>query len=88
MNLVNAQEMQRKHPKTFEAPSREELDKLKIDDTVKVACCGERFWTIITKINGDNITAIVDNDLLYTDEHGFKYKDVITFIKDNIHSIF
>ena len=80
--------MNKQHPDTFFVPSKRELNNLKPLDTVKVACNGERFWTIITEIKKSYITVKVENDLLFTEEHGIKYGDIIRFKIDNIFSIY
>jgi DNA-binding protein YbaB len=93
----DAQQMKKNFPQTFEAPSQEELDSLKINDSIKVAVLfdskgndvtAERFWVLITKIENDTITGTVDNDLVKTVFHGLKLDDTITFEKKNIYSIY
>jgi hypothetical protein len=81
--FVDAQEMAKRYPAFFEAPSNEQLDSLKIGDIVKVCHNEERFWTIIKSIGDDNkITAIVDNDLVCNQP--FKCGDEIQFMKCHI----
>jgi hypothetical protein len=88
-SFVDAQEMHRTHPKTFEVPTDEELNALKKGDEVKVCANNkERFWVIITSIDGDKITGTVDNELIDAGGHGLNYGDSITFEKKNIYSIF
>lgn len=84
----NAQKLKEQHPETFEAPTREELDSIQEGSSVKVCTNDERFWTVVTKIDGDNIKATVDNDLVRTKQHGLRYGDVIEFTKDNIYLIY
>ena len=88
LQFVDAQQMHKEHPDTFDVPSQDELDNLKIDDSVKVcANHAERFWVTITEINGEKITGLIDNDLLYTNTHGLKFQDIITFFKCHIYDI-
>ena len=87
-DFINAQEMAKEHPDTFEAPTIEELEGLKKDASVKVAIGGERFWAKIVSIDNGEIKATVDNDLLCTDEHGFKLGDTISFRKEHIYDIY
>ena len=87
----DAQALRLLHPETFDAPSYEDLQKLKNGDVVKVCVEGERFWTTIKEIHGDDantIVAIVDNDLVRTHLHGIKYEDEIIFRKNDIYSIY
>lgn len=85
--FVDAQEMHKKHPQTFDAPSREDLTDLKLGDIVKM-CANEkeRFWTIITAIKGNKITASADNKLVHN--FGFNLGDIIEFEKKNIYDIY
>jgi hypothetical protein len=62
IEFVDAQLMHKEHPTTFGCPSKEELDVLKVGDTVKICTGGERFWTTIEKIDGNKITATVVYD--------------------------
>ena len=95
--FTNAQKMAHLHPATFYAPSKEELNALKVDSIVKVChdfhrstinnMSSERFWATITKIHTNGkITAIVNNDLINT--MYFDYGSEIIFKKENIYQIF
>jgi hypothetical protein len=86
MEFVNAQEMMKKHPETFYAPSKEELDNIKIGDSVKVCVEDkERFWVTVTEIDGENITGEVDNVLIDVD---LELGEIIKFKKENVYNIF
>ena len=86
--FVNAQKMAIEHPKTFEAPTEEDLNSIVVGDIVKVSTGNERFWTIMTEINGDNISATGDNDLVQDENEDLTYGTVINFKKENIYDIF
>ena len=81
--FTNAQTMHKKHPDTFEAPTKEELDALKVGNIVKVSHNNERFWVTITAIDKDIITGKVDNVLIRPQP--FKYGDIIKFKKHHIY---
>ena len=83
-DFVNAQQMARENPETFEAPSKTELDNIKPGQPVKVSLNKERFWVLVTKVDGDNITGTIDNNLL---RNNLKYGDIVTFTKDNVFAI-
>ena len=86
--FVDAQKMQEKYPKTFEAPTWDELSKLEVGDLVKVCYNDEeRFWVIITEINHKNnkIKGRVDNALM--GNFGFSYGDEIEFEKRHVYVI-
>ncbi|WP_435008061.1 hypothetical protein P12x_005330 [Tundrisphaera lichenicola] len=85
--FVDAQEMNRKHPTTFEVPSDAELAAIKAGDSVKVCTCDERFWVTVTEVSEHRIAGTVDNDLIFTDEHGLDYGDVVRFTRENVYSI-
>lgn len=84
-DFADAQEMHRANPITFEAPTQEELDALVPEMFVKVCAGRERFWAIIQKIEGDKITAIIDNILVCSDLHGLYFRDEIEFEKRHVY---
>lgn len=84
--FVDAQEMSRLHPETFEALGKEELAALRTGDSVKVGYNAERFWTVIKEIDGEKIIAAVDNVLVTTED--FKYGDQIAFEKRHVYQIY
>lgn len=84
ITFADAQAMRIKHPATFYAPSKEDLDNIKDGDFVKVSVNNERFWVIVTNVNGDVVTGTIDNDLL---QKQLKYKDIIEFPKNCIYDI-
>lgn len=90
--FVDAQRMHLEHPTTFEVPSQEELDEVKIGMFVKVGVETddpelkvERFWAQVVKIDEDKIEATVANMLVVSKlQHG----ETINFEKKNIYSIY
>lgn len=89
-SLHNAQLMKELHPDTFHAPSLEDLSKITVDSLVKIATLfgAERFWVKVTEVDGDSITGTVENDLLFTDRHGYKDGDTLSFCKHNVYNIY
>jgi hypothetical protein len=92
MDFINAQKMAKENPNTFEAPTRQETDALKIGDHAKICNGKERFWVLITAVGKDSFTGTVDNELFCTDEYTlghiikFKWVHIYDFInnhKDN-----
>ena len=85
--LVDAQEMNRLHPKTFQVPPLEELDALTCKDYVQVGNGNERFWLLIESIDHehDEILGIIDNDLLNTSKYDAGY--LIAVRKFHVHKI-
>jgi hypothetical protein len=86
-DFTNAQEMRLKHPETFHAPSKEDLDNLKPNNFIKIGVCGERFWVQVKEVNGNEIKGVVDNDLIHSDEHGYYCNDTINVQKQHVMNI-
>ena len=84
----DAQAMAKMHPATFQAPSSKELEAIQEQDYDKVCIDDlERPWCVVRRVEGDKITAIIDNLLVYPDKHGLKYKDEIEFEKRHVYSV-
>lgn len=62
--LVDAQEMHRQHPDTFEVPSAHELATIKPGDYVKVCRGNERFWCRVDGAAGKYLISTVDTPLV------------------------
>ena len=87
MLLVNAQEMAKKYPETFEAPSKEELNKVKVGDSVKICIDNkERLWVSVTEITENLLKGTIDNCPVVLEN--IDYGDTISFKKENIYGIF
>lgn len=91
--FTDAQEMQRRHPSTFSAPTGDEIKGLRTKSYVKVCAGRERFWVQIIGIAFDDVDphktvfrGRVDNDLAFKSEHGLDYNDLITFEGRHIYS--
>ena len=84
--FIDAQEMHKQHPDTFEVPFKSELDAIKEGSTVKVCNGKERFWTQVTDVDGDKLTATVDNNLI--DSDGINLGDTIHFEKKNVYCVY
>ena len=84
--FVDAQQMAKDYPDTFEAPTEKELKNLKVGQYVKVSHNGERFWVEVVKVGiTDRMTGRIDNDLVC--EQPFECDDVINFRKCHIYNI-
>ena len=84
--FVDAQQMHRHHPGTFEVPSDRRLASISPGDTVKVCNRQERFWVTVSSVDGEHITGVVDNQLM--DDYGYNLGDSIQFEKRHIYSIY
>jgi len=92
--LVDAQDMHRHHPDTFDAPDFDTIVSMAIEGVfVKLGCGGERFWCRIVYVfdEGDpeslSFLGIVNNDLLMTGDHGLSMGDLVYFKACNILDI-
>lgn len=93
--LENALKLHEEYTDTFEIPSKEEIDSLKINDLVKLIfteendnpeIMPERMWVKITEINEDNFKGILDNDPYYL--KSIKCGDEVVFKSENIIDIY
>lgn len=86
--LVNAYKMHCENPTTFEIPTVEQLQGLKVGDDVKLCFNNlERMWVKITKIDSlENMEGTLNNDPAMI--RGLKYGDPIKFKACNIYSIY
>lgn len=83
-------------PTTFEAPSLQDLEALKPDSLIKIhleflgrdqpPVQGERFWVKLTDV-GENLTGLIDNELVFTDLHGLELSDQITFERRHVYQV-
>ncbi len=85
--FVDAQEMAKQHPATFEVPHQKELDEIRCDDFVKICAASERFWVRVTSVTGDHIEGIVDNVLICSDEHNLFFGQKVRFFKHHVYTI-
>lgn len=95
IRFVNAQKMKKQYPDSFYGPATKDLEALKPGDFVKVCAYQERFWAEVLEIEGQNVTARIDNDLItiklsYNEKISFQKDhiyDIISFQKDHIYDI-
>lgn len=86
MKLVNAQEMAKKYPETFEAPTQEDLNLVNVGDFVKLCFNDrERMWVQVTYRNGDKLKGTLANDPILIKD--LKYGDLIDFKLENIYTL-
>lgn len=83
----DAQAMARAHPLTFEVPEPERLAALRAGDFVKVCASNERFWVVLTARYGDGLVGKVNNDLIWTDDHGLSCDDEVRFTTDHVYDV-
>lgn len=89
VNLEDAHAMSIISSNTFEVPSNEEINQIEEGDYVKVCTAGERFWCQVVYVHKEaaEIYAIIDNDLINTEEHDLNNGDGIIIKSENIYAI-
>jgi hypothetical protein len=85
--FTNAQEMHRLHADTFDAPTPAELAGIAPGDLVKVCVGGERFWVKVMEAAEGTLAGMVDNILLFSDQHGLSYGDPVTFGRECVYDL-
>lgn len=81
---VNVKKMHSNYPDNFDIPTQDELDNIKINDSVKISNGLERFWAQIIEVNTLYLLGRVDNELITND---YKLGDIIMFERHNIYDI-
>ena len=85
--FVDAQEMARTNPETFEVPCQKALEEVNPGDMVKVCAGGERFWVEVKCIVDEQIHAEVNNKLVCTNKHGYSLGDAVQLERKHIYDI-
>jgi len=87
IQLVNIQEMAKNYPDNFVAPNENELDAVKVGDSVKLCINNkEKLWVAVQAINNGNFKGKIDNHPIVIDD--VSYGDSVMFKKENIYLIF
>jgi hypothetical protein len=85
-HLINAQQMHRDYPDTFDVPTKDELRKIDIHQYVKVSNGKERFWVqICDKLTRGYFRGVVMNRLIFFTN--YTIGDVIQFHERHIYNI-
>lgn len=93
--LVDAQAMERKHPKTFEAPSKDELDAVTQGDYVKAAVKiggkgnpnAERMWFQVLETKGKTFRTQLHSIPGWVDVHGLSYGDKVEIPRKSVYEV-
>jgi hypothetical protein len=88
ITFTDGEERNRQHPDTFPIPTTAQKQALQIGESVQIGVeglqhsrpiAGERFWVRLTSVEGDTYSGTVRNDLAFSEEHGVKHGDLLTF---------
>lgn len=94
--LENVERLNAAHPATFHIPSRTEREGLRRGDVAKLiftlpkpinGCESERMWVEVTGRDGDDYLGELDNDPLFPDELGIKWRSPVRFRACHVASI-
>lgn len=86
--LLEALAFEKAHPDSgYTAPTSQDLESLQLNEYVRVAMSSEMFFVLITAIDGDRITGIIDNHLANSAIHGYNYTDEIEFEKKHVFAL-
>lgn len=85
IELVDAKELRRLYPETFEVPSDHEIEVLEVGQLIKVSAYGERFWVKIVEVHENKFICAIDNYLL---DDRIGYGDLIEVSANNIYLIY
>lgn len=94
--LINVEQRNFANPENFKIRPFEERTSVRPGQKVKVGVefpqlpsgvHGERFWVHVSSKDKQGYVGAVDNELVFTDQHGLKLHDVIRFRADNIMEI-
>jgi len=83
--LVDAQEMHRQHPDTFEVPSDHELMTIVPGNFVKVSRNNERFWLRVIGASGKYLIGSVDSMLV--SNPGIDHGKIVRFEHRHIYTV-
>lgn len=82
--FVNAVEMNKLYPVSFQIPGEKELDDVEPGDFIKIGIeadesnPGERFWVRVISVNVDkSFSGVIDNDLVLSHHHGWYCYDEV-----------
>ena len=84
--LVDGEEMAKADPDSFEVPTRDEKDALRLVDQCKLefervpargGICGERMWVLVTERIGDQLRGTLSNQPVVIESLNFG--DVVEF---------
>ncbi len=68
-------------------PTNQQIKLVAVGDNLKVKTTNESFWVKVFNIENGCFYASVNNDLIFTQIHGYKYKDIVTAYAYNIIEI-
>jgi hypothetical protein len=85
VTFTDAQEMHRRYPSTFSAPTQAELDAVRPGDYVLAAFNHiERMWVLVTAVDGDTLAGTLSNQPV---EVPRRHGDLVTLEKRHVFDI-
>jgi hypothetical protein len=89
---IDSAQRAQEHSDSWDHPEQEVLDGIETGYFVKVGVThpelsGERFWGIVQDRSGPSLVIQVDQDLIYTAQHGLRDRDILTVREENVFGI-
>ena len=81
--LVDAREIHKKHPTTFDVPDDDDMARIAPGWMVKLSANRERFWVEVNSVVPE-LTGVVRNDLITPK---LRRGDVVAFKRNNVYDI-
>jgi|SRR5581483_9122969 len=90
--LIDSAQRAKEHSNSWAHPHQEALNQIEPGYFVKVGVThpelsGERFWGIVKQRKGRNLVIQVDQDLIYTAQHGIRDRDFLSVCEENVFGI-
>jgi hypothetical protein len=90
--LINSAQRAQDHRDSWTHPEQDVLDGIEAGYFVKVGVThpevsGERFWGIVQERSGRSLVIQVDQDLIYTAQHGLRDRDILTVREENVFGV-
>src|SRR5579863_7777014 len=90
--LVDSADRSHTHPDSWAHPDDTTLERIETGYFVKVGLThpdlnGERFWGLVKQKTETGLLIQVDQDMLYTSQHGVSDGDILFVVKQNVFGI-
>jgi len=83
----NVPELALKYPNKICILSDEELDKIEVNNFVKISPGNEMIWVKVATISGEVLTGRIIHNTFFPRVHKLYYESIVTFTKKNVYAI-
>jgi hypothetical protein len=90
--LIDSAERSQTHPDSWAHPDEKTLERIEPGYVVKIGLThpdlsGERFWGLVKERTVTGLLVQVDQDMLYTSQHGISDRDILWVEEQNVFGI-